>query len=150
MKIFKTLCITAAFLGLTACDDFTEFDRDFILTEEGSIESAGDLERLLLGTYDSNGSYAGIVSINSIGTDETRIGLGNRGQGLQAHSFTLITGSGEPAGIYNSAYDVLDNANRVIRGADDFIANSNDNTNLLNQIRGEALAIRAWHVCSFF
>ncbi len=144
MKIFKTLCITAAFLGLTACDDFTEFDRDFILTEEGSIESAGDLERLLLGTYDSNGSYAGIVSINSIGTDETRIGLGNRGQGLQAHSFTLITGSGEPAGIYNSAYDVLDNANRVIRGADDFIANSNDNTNLLNQIRGEALAIRAW------
>jgi len=56
----------------------------------------------------------------------------------------LITGSGEPAGIYNSAYDVLDNANRVIRGADDFIANSNDNTNLLNQIRGEALAIRAW------
>jgi len=103
-----------------------------------------DLERLLLGTYNANGSYAGIVSINSLGTDETRIGLGNRGQGLQAHSFTLNTGSGEPAGVYNSAYDVLDNANRVLRSAEDFPTADGDEAALLNQIRGEALAIRAW------
>ena len=144
MKIFKTLSLTVFLLGLIACDDFTEFDRDFILSEEGSIEDVADLERLLLGTYNANGSYAGILSINSIGTDETRIGLGNRGQGLQAHSFTLNTGSGEPLGIYNSAYDVLDNANRVLRTAVDFPTESEAEATLLNQVRGEALAVRAW------
>ena len=144
MKILKTFVVlTTVFCAFTACDSFTEFDRGFILTEEGSIENVNDLERLLFGTYNANGSYAGIISINTLGTDETRIGLGNRGQGLQAHSFTLNTASGEPLGIYNSAYNVLDNANRVLRSADE-IPVGEDEIPLLNQIRGEALAIRAW------
>lgn len=142
-KNSRLLLILSVFIALmTSCEDFTEFDRGFILAEEGSIDNVSDLERFLLGTYNANGSYAGIVSINSIGTDEVRIGLGNRGQGLQAHSFTLTNVSGEAQGIYNSAYDVIDNANRVLRAADEVTVG--DDADLLAQIRGEALAIRAW------
>ncbi len=144
MKIFNKLIIALITVAsFVSCDDFTEFDRDFILSENGSIETDQDLERFLLGAYNSIGSYAGILSINSIGADEVRIGLGNRGQGLQAHSFTLNNGSGEPLGIWNSAYDAIDNANRVLRSVNQVTDTPNSNISL-PQIMGEALTLRAW------
>ncbi|WP_299763256.1 RagB/SusD family nutrient uptake outer membrane protein [uncultured Dokdonia sp.] len=144
MKLFNKIIIAVmAVTCFISCDDFTEFDRDFILSENGSIETTEDLQRFLLGAYNSIGSYNGIISINSLGADEVRIGQGNRGQGLQAHSFTLTNGSGEPLGIWNSAYDAIDNANRVLRAIDD-VTTSPGSEISTTQIMGEALALRAW------
>lgn len=141
--------ITIVFLAfslLTSCEDFTEFDRDFIIEEEGAITDVIQLERLLLGAFDSNDSYQQIMDQNSVGSDEVRIGLGNRGQGLIAHSFTLTTGSGIVENLYFSAYDQIDNLNRVIRLIDNgtVIATDAADQDILNQIEGEARAVRAW------
>ncbi len=143
-KIYNTIYLVAICIALAGCSDFTEFDRDFILAEEGSIENVTDLERLLLGTYNANQSYGHIISYNSISSDELRIGLGNRGQGLQAHSFTFNSGSGQPENAWNSLYDVIDNANRILRLADNLGTDTPEEAQLLEQIRGEAVAIRAW------
>lgn len=145
MNKFKII-VSAAFLAAMtiSCEDFTDIDRGFILTQDGSINTAEDLERLMLGSYNANNSYAGIISINSLATDEARIGLGNRGQGLQSHSFNLVTGSGEPTGVYNGLYDVIDNVNRVIAQTTTIIAEDDADAALLEQLRGEALAVRAW------
>jgi len=139
-------------LGLIiSCEDFTEFERDGIVTLDGSIENAADLQRLLLGTYDAVGSYAGLVSFNSISSDELRIGLGNRGQGLQVHSFTLTSSDGAagnpvtvPTGMWFSLYNVIDNANRVLETGASLVGETPEENELLTQIRGEALALRAW------
>lgn len=148
-KIYKILTATfvVTFLLLTSsCEDFTEFDRDFIIAEEGSINNTTDLQRLLLGAYDSNDSYQQIMDQNSIGSDETRIGLGNRGQGLQQHSFTLNTDSAIVTNMYFSAYDQIDNLNRVIRLIDNGTVTAFDaiDQDLLDQMEGEARALRAW------
>lgn len=142
-KIFLAL---AAMSLLSSCEDFTEFDRDFIIAEQGAITNTTNLQRLLLGGYDSNNSYVQLMNQNSIGSDEVRIGLGNRGQGLQQHSFTLVTNSGIVENMFFSNYNTIDNMNRVLRlinqdlietgGAEDVI--------LLEQIEGEARAVRAW------
>ena len=144
MKVFKNIFAVITVLSiLVSCEDFTEFDRDFIIQADTSINTVSDLERLLLGSYDANGSYAGIISINSRASDEVRIGLGNRGQGLQAHSFTLTNASGEPLGVWNSAYDVIDNVNRVIEASNTITVEDGEEA-LRDQIIGEALAVRAW------
>ena len=140
------MLLMLAILALNSCDDFTEFDRDFILEEEGSINDVNDLERLLLGSYNSINSYANIVQFNSIGSDEVRIGLGNRGQGLQLHSFTLTNNDGEPTGAWNSCYDVIDNINRVLLISENLSIPPSEpaESMLLEQIQGEAYAIRAF------
>lgn len=144
-KIVNNLILVIlAFGSFISCEEFTEFDRGFILTEEGTVENTQDLERFLFGAYNSIGSYAGIISINSLGTDELRIGLGNRGQGLQAHSFTLTNADGAPLGLWNSAYDAIDNANRVLRAAETISTDGPDDVATVQQIIGEALALRAW------
>ncbi len=143
MKKINKISFLLVILTIFSCDDFTEFDRGFLITEDGAITDISSLERLLLGTYDANDSYREIIGLNSIASDEVRIGLGNRGQGLQEHSFTLTSNDGNITTAWNSMYDMLDNANRVIRAAESIELNSGEETTR-DQIVGEALAIRAW------
>ena len=135
-----------AIIALNSCEDFTEFDRDFLLEEDGSITNVNDLERLLLGTYNSINSYATIVQFKSIASDEVRIGLGNRGQSLQLHSFTLTNNDVEPTGAWNSCYNVIDNVNRLLRTSENLSNPPSESAEsiLLEQIQGEAYAIRAF------
>lgn len=145
-NIKKTLLLLVTISLLYSCEDFTEFDRDFIIAEQGAVTNTTSLQRLLLGGYDSNDSYQQIMDQNSVGSDEVRIGLGNRGQGLQQHSFTLVSNSPIVENLYFDLYNTIDNMNRVLRLINDGVINIDDEDDmiLLNQIEGEARAVRAW------
>ncbi len=130
-------------LGLFSCNDLVEFERDFIITGD-AIQSVVELERLVLGTYNSLNAYRSIMDFNSIGSDEVRIGLGNRGQGLQTHAFILTTNDALADFIWDSSYDVLDNVNRNLDFADIVPTEGSADIDLVNQLRGELLGIRAW------
>lgn len=138
IKLFFTLSL---FTCIISCEDFTEFDRGFILNEEGSIQTVSDVERLLLGSYNSI-NYIGIITRNSRASDELRVGLGNRGQGLQEHSFTIVSSTPEPTALWNSLYNTIDNVNRTIV-AINTVSVEDTEASLSSQILGEALALRA-------
>ena len=128
-------------LSFTSCEDnFTEIDRGFILIED-TIENIDDVERLMAGAYNSL-TYTTVFSRNSIASDEVRIGLGNRGQGLQEHSHTLTAGDGGPTGLWNSSYNTIDNLNRVLAFLDNITIADEDQARATS-LRGQAQGLRA-------
>jgi len=131
------LCLLMAM----SCDNFTEFDRPFILVEDVVIQDIEDVERLLTGAYD-NLEYREIFSRNSLASDEVRVGGGNRGQGLQEHDFAISAGDDSPDDLWFDSYNSLDNINRVIESLDIIDLNEND-IDRASSVRGQALAVRA-------
>ena len=148
MKIKKRfLRIAFGLLGcgafITACEDnFTDLDRNFILVEGDIINNVNDVNRLLAGTYNAI-NYTTIFSRNSLAADEALVGSGNRGQGLQEFDFQVSSGDAAPTGLWASGYNTIDNANRVIESLEN-ITIEDDEMDLANSIRGQALAIRAF------
>ncbi|NER14969.1 RagB/SusD family nutrient uptake outer membrane protein [Leptobacterium flavescens] len=143
MKKIKLLIPVFLAFSLLSCEGTIEIDPGFILSEN-SVNTIQEVESTLLGAYDSNNAYFNIISFNSLHTADVRIGLGNRGQGLQTHSFQINSGDGLPTGLYFSAYDAIDQANRVMERANEVELQAGEEA-LRDQIIGEALALRAFN-----
>lgn len=146
MKIFKNLCV-CLFLGtaLTSCEDAYDISPDFILTEESSVNTIQDLERVLLGTYDSGLGFAPAVMANAYPSDNLVIGGGNAGQGIFGILWQYNSTQNISNGIWNSAYTNIYSANRIIEKAESFELSADDQV-LQQQVIGEALAIRAYQL----
>ena len=148
MKKIKYLFI-CVFLGtvMNSCSDAYDIEPDFILTEETTINNIQDLERLLLGTYDSGLGFASAVMINATASDNLVIGGGNAGQWIFEILWQYSPGGGSSFdGIWGSAYSNIYAVNRIIEAAQTMEVEEEDQA-LKNQILGEAYAIRAY---SFF
>jgi hypothetical protein len=129
---------------VSSCEGTVDIQPGFILGEN-SINTIQEVESSLLGAYDSNNAYFGIINFNAVHTDQLRIGLGNRGQGLQTHAFVVTSSDGLPTGIYFQHYDVIDQANRIIERVDQVPLETPEDNALRDQIVGEALALRAFN-----
>ncbi|AXT20952.1 RagB/SusD family nutrient uptake outer membrane protein [Flavobacteriaceae bacterium AU392] len=136
-RITQILLIALMF----SCEGSIDIDPDFLIPEE-SLTTVADIERTLLGAYDSQGQQVNVITFNAYHSDEVRIGGGNRGQGLQTHSFQIVPGAGIANGLYFGYYNVIDQANRVIERLDTFEI---DDQALADQVRGEALVMRAYN-----
>lgn len=145
MKIFKQtfLCLFLSTV-LISCEDAYEIDPGFILTEESSVNTIQDLERVLLGTYDSGLGFIPAVMANAYPSDNLVIGKGNAGQGIFGILWQYNSTQNISNGIWNSAYNNIYSANRIIQKAESFDL-SGDEQLLQQQIIAEALAIRAYH-----
>lgn len=124
---------------LTSCDE--DVNRDFIIEAEGAISTLDDAERLVVGSYEVI-PFASVVSFNSRSSDNLKLGSGNRGQGIQAHSWQLDSTDGLPGGLWSGAYNVIDQVNRAM----DAIAAldvADDQIDRRDALMGELLAIRA-------
>jgi len=139
IKIVPILTIFA----LIGCEGSIEIDPGFLIPED-VLETIPDIERTLLGTYDAQNFQTSNVNFNSRHSDEVRIGTGTRGQGLQTHAFQVVTDAGLPTTLYFSHYNVIDQINRVIERLDTFETPDEDQA-LSDQLRGEALGLRAYN-----
>ncbi len=127
-------------LFLSCEDNFTDIDRDFIITED-IIQDLDDVEKLMGGAYNSL-NYNNLIARNSYASDEVRIGLENLGEGVQEYQHAIVSGSGPAAGTWSGLYNALDNFNRVISNLDR-IEIAEENQERANSIRGQSLAVRA-------
>jgi hypothetical protein len=137
----RALWIFMGLIAITSCENFTEFERPFILVEGEVIQDIDDVERLLAGAYD-NLTYTVIFERNSLASDEVRVGGGNRGQGLQEHDFVITAGDDGPTDLWAQSYNSIDNFNRVIEFLDLIVIDEGD-LERANSLRGQALAVRA-------
>lgn len=133
---FKSIAVLFVVLGLTSCEDFLSPDLADDLDPSAAFETIEDAEKVLFGGYASMRSATFIFN-NAILSDNTRIGSGNRGSGIQTHSFTFTPDENfgwetRYAAIY-TANDLIFNIDRI----------SGAEVEEKNQLIGEALALRA-------
>ena len=149
MKLINIRSYIVLSLGLLtfSCDSAYDINPDFILTEESTINDVSDLERLLLGTYDSGLGFIPGVLANYYPSDNVVIGQGNNGQGIFGilWQYSSDATSSISDGIWNSAYVNFYAVNRIIDRAET-IDLGDANEALRDQITAEALGIRAYEL----
>jgi hypothetical protein len=122
------------------CDD--QLDRTPIdeLVSETAFQTVSDLQFGLAGAI-GNLSYTGIITHNSIFTDNCRVGVDNGGQQLNTVNQILDPDTGGQ-GIWANRYGFINDINRLIVAADGVTPAVNE-VNQYNNILAQAYAFRA-------
>lgn len=135
----------AACALLVGCED--SLDRTPIdqLVPETAFTNITDLERGVSGMYTAVPVF-GELLVNSVYTDNTRVGGSNGGQRINEHQLNIAAGTNGDSGLY-AAYGLLSNrASRVIASAGLLNIDPSNTTDLANRdnIVGQAYALRAF------
>jgi len=143
IKIFSIVSVLALTGVSTSCEDAIDITQDGTLTQEATYETVADLNQGLNFVYDG-ADYTTAIALSSIWTDEVGIGFANGGQGLDGeYSFVMNSGSYQPNGIWNSNYDLINFANRLI-AASEGITPEEGEEEVYNDILAQTRALRAW------
>ena len=132
------LCITLLF----SCDNAIDIDPRDEIVESNALNSVRDIQDAAIGVYGGI-SGSNLIGWNSRFTDNTRKGVGNRGQGVQVHTWSINSSTVEPAGLWNNLYGVINRLNRVLAVIDNIPTKNAAEVLTINRIKAELLVIRA-------
>nr|WP_317631183.1 RagB/SusD family nutrient uptake outer membrane protein [uncultured Flavobacterium sp.] len=142
-KIFVSSFLVLA-MALTGCQDAIDIIQKGELSEEKAFQTINDLTNGLNVVYGQLDNYTQI-ELNSVWTDEVGIGYDNGGQGLDGdYTFSMTSGNGFAAGIYQSAMYTINRANRIIRASQNFTNLSAADQEIVDDIVAQCKFIRAY------
>lgn len=141
MKKYFLITILSSLLFTVGCSD--QLDRLPIdsLVEASAFQTVSDLENGIVGAL-GNLNPDNVVAFNAIFTDNCRIGIDNGGQQLALLSQQLNSNGGDQ-GMWADRYNVINGLNRVLAAADAITPGVGEGARY-NDVRGMALALRAW------
>ncbi|NCC88205.1 MAG: RagB/SusD family nutrient uptake outer membrane protein, partial [Clostridia bacterium] len=151
-----TIIVSAffAFSIFTSCEKLLETELNDRIPNDMAINSTRDLQLVLNGAYDAlqSGSVLGgnPVIYAELLSDETKIGNEqklNRFGKYEIYTMTTSPQITEIASFWSSAYSAINRANNVIYAIDNELVDDADFEQYKDQLKGEALFIRA--VCHF-
>lgn len=147
MKIskIKFFFVGIASLGLVSCTDIVDdqLDPDGVI-EENVFKTLKNSEQVLVGSYSRMPLGANLYA-QSLITDELKYNQQNNGQGKEVHSWTFTAQQDEFSGVWYGAYGSISNANKLLLNFDKIPAITPADIALKDQLKGEALAIRAFN-----
>lgn len=120
-----------------------QLDPDSII-EDNVFKKVSNAEQVVLGSY-SRMPLGSNIYIQSLVTDELKFNQQNNGQGKEVHSWTFTSGTGEFGSLWNGAYASISSANKLLLNFDKIEASTQVDLDLKNQLKGEALALRAFN-----
>lgn len=129
----------AVVFSASACDSLLETEPAQSVSNESAVQDLTGLEAVLVGTYDrlqGAAYYGGDFMIESeVLADNMKVAVQN------SNRFVAVFNNQPYAhfGFYNTGYDIINRANTIIAA----IPNIEADQNVLDQIEGEALFIRA-------
>ncbi|MFD2433594.1 RagB/SusD family nutrient uptake outer membrane protein [Mesonia maritima] len=140
----KKILIFIIGISLFSCQDAIDIEQAGELTEDVAIENVTDMQNNLNFVYSAvNNSTQ--ISLSSIWTDEVGIGFANGGQGLDGdYLFQMNAGSNFASGIWNSSYDLINFANRLIKSSESISPEEGEEEQAYLNILAQARALRAW------
>ncbi|CAM1346417.1 RagB/SusD family nutrient uptake outer membrane protein [Tenacibaculum crassostreae] len=127
---------------VTSCQDAIDVLPKDEITESSALETVDDIEDAVTGVYAAI-SGSNLISWNSRFSDNLKKGAGNRGQGVQVHTWSIVTSTNEPDGLWRNMYLVINRANRILAVIDNIPTNSSADASKINVFKGELLTIRA-------
>ena len=141
----KFFFVGIASLGLVGCTDIVndQLDPDGVI-EENVFKTLKNSERVVLGSYSRLPLESNIYA-QSLISDELKFIQSNNGSGKEVHGWTFTSQTGELSGVWSGAYASISNANKFLLNFDKIPATSATDIALKNQLKGEALAIRAFN-----
>ncbi len=142
MKKFRNILCLSLLVVLMGCNDAIEIRQDGRLDAVAAFENVADLQSGLIGLYAGLDTTPSIAFSSNF-TDELSIGFDSGGQGVALYGFVLNAGSGAATSFWTRNYAVIRNANILLNAIAGITPEVGEEAQY-NEIRGEALAIRAF------
>ncbi len=142
-NIYKFLMISLIVTSTTilqSCDDNLEIDPNSSLIASTAFRSVADLQTALNSTYAQYNNTT--IQLNSIFTDNTKVGIDNGGQQLTLHRLVMDPSTGVAANIWISRYAMINQATRIIAAAQTLDIEGQED--VVDHILGQAYALRAF------
>ncbi len=142
-KIFVTAIIA---LSITSCKDILNLEPAQSLSNEAALDNDEGVKQALIGAYDnfSQSSLAGgemLRNAELLGGDGEILWVGTYTAPREIFNRDILVNNGDVTALWVDAYETINSANNVITAIDVVLPSDQD------QVRGEALALRAW--CHF-
>ncbi|MGN6510567.1 MAG: RagB/SusD family nutrient uptake outer membrane protein [Chitinophaga sp.] len=145
MRKIHLFCILACWMAATSCLGELDIKPTDIKDQEVAFESVSDVNTGVLGVYAGLGTST--ISISSLLSDENMLPVENtNGRGIQAFSWKQDPVNPDVIVAWQSFYQVLDRANRIL-GVIDNVPYAIPEESWRDQLKGELLALRAF--CHF-
>jgi len=142
LKLF--LFSVSSFVVFSCTDLVNEnLDPDGVI-QENVFKDVNNAEQVVLGAYSRMPLGANLYA-QALISDELRFGPQNNGQGKEVHSWLFTAGQGEFSNIWYGAYGSISSANKLLLNFDKIPATNQSQSDLKNQLKGEALALRAFN-----
>lgn len=131
---------------LISCDKQLDLSPTDVVTEENAFLNVASLERGILGAYANfNGSYDNDIYASALYSDEATLPIeNNTGRGVMAYRWQTDPGNDDVTATWAAYYFGIDRANRILAAADNLGDLSPSDAAQRNQIKGEALGLRAF------
>lgn len=142
MKKFSLLLLMCAGLFVNSCEDATNIIQDGEFGEAATFRSVEDMQLFLYEVYDRV-SIQNEIGFTAIVTDEVGFGNQNAGQNRDLYGYILNSNDGFANGIWAGQYNMINYANRLLRGAARVTPEVGEEA-AYNSIIAQAKALRAF------
>ena len=142
MKKLKILLLLVVSTFYLSCEDAYKIEQDGEYQEEVTFLKLSDMQSFLSSVYASTSVNSEVV-FTSLFTDETGISSANAGQNIDLYKFFLNNDDGFASAIWITHYVTINNANRLLRGAERVVP-APDELARYNAIIAETRALRAF------
>jgi hypothetical protein len=139
-KLLIMCLIATSTTFFQSCQDNLEIDPNSSLIASTAFRGVSDLQTALNSTYRNYNNTT--IQLNSIFTDNTKVGKDNGGQQLNLHRLVMDPTTGEAGNIWISRYAMINQASRIIEAAT--IIDVTGQEAVVNDILGQAYALRAF------
>lgn len=142
MKKLKFLFLFVVIGALNSCSDAYDIVQDGEFGEEAAFRSVADMQLHLTEVYDRVDNI-NEIALSTYLTDEVGIGNQNAGQNIDLYSYNLNPEDGFVDTVWLQHYNLIVNANRLLRGATRVTPSASE-VATYNSIIAQARALRAW------
>ena len=150
-KIQKYIVAAALLAGSTlfqSCENKLDIPVEFAKSPEVAFRTVSDLQAALNSAY--TGYNNTTITLNSIYTDNTKVGIDNGGQQLGLHNLVMNANNGTAANIWSSRYTAINRINRLLNAVNTGAVDISENLAEANSIIGQAYALRAFYHFELF
>ncbi|MEC5146037.1 RagB/SusD family nutrient uptake outer membrane protein [Chitinophaga sp. 212800010-3] len=142
----KRILLFLVIIGVASCNKMLDVKPTDQVDGDAIFQSLNTVNKAVLGVY-ADWRPEASLRMGSVMADECRIGLKNAGVGSSAQNlfrWQFSGGDTEISDVWNNAYQVINRANRILKGIDKVPASTDADKAAKQQLQGELLAIRAF------
>lgn len=141
--LYQALCIGGMALMAVSCD-YTDLQPTDQIGDEMIFSSVSALEQMVTGAY-AQMSAKQIIRVTAVLSDDVIKGGQNGGAGDDTYQWTYTASTGEHADIWSKEYNVINQVNRILKGAESVEATTDEEVASKNNSIATAKFLRAYN-----
>lgn len=141
--LYRALCIGGMALMTVSCD-YTDLQPTDQIGDEKIFSSVSALEQTVTGAY-AQMSASQIIRVTAVLSDDVIKGGQNGGAGDDTYQWTYTASTGEHADIWSKEYNVINQVNRILKGAESVEPTTDEEIASKNNCIGTAKFLRAYN-----